>query len=80
MVEMFVPEMVTLSVVDVEVAAVVASIVEGLRPIPLTRPVMTAPLAEPLRVGPVGLRDADGLPQAAQAMSARIAGSSLRCR
>jgi hypothetical protein len=80
MVEMFVPAMVTLSVVDVEVAAVVASIDEGLRPIPLTRPVMTAPLAKPpLRVGAVGLREDDDSPHAAQAMSARIAGSSLRC-
>jgi hypothetical protein len=63
---------------DVEDAAVVASIVEGLRPTPLTRPVITAPLAEPpLRVGPVGFRDDDDSQHAEQARSARIAGSSL---
>jgi hypothetical protein len=80
MVEMFVPAMVTRTVVDVLDAAVVASIVEGLRPTPLTRPVITAPLAKPLREGPVGLRDADDSPQAAQAITHRIAGSSLTCR
>jgi hypothetical protein len=37
MVEMLVPAIVTRTAVDVD-AAVVASIVEGLRPIPLTRP------------------------------------------
>jgi len=80
MVEMLVPAIVTRTAVDVD-AAVVASIVEGLRPIPLTRPVITAPLAEPLlRVGPVGPKDADDSPQAVQAINERIAARSLKRR
>jgi hypothetical protein len=74
---MFVPAMVTRTVVDVDDDAVVGSIVEGLRPTPLTRPMMTAPLREPVRDSPVGLKDADDSPQAEQAISTRIAGSSL---
>ncbi len=77
---MLVPAIVTRTAVDVD-AAVVASIVEGLRPIPLTRPVITAPLAEPLlRVGPVGPKDADDSPQAVQAINERIAARSLKRR
>jgi hypothetical protein len=74
MVEMFVPEILTRSRVD----PVVDSVVEALRPIPLTRPVMTAPRAElPPRVGAVGLSDEDDSPQAPQAIRQRMAGSSL---
>jgi hypothetical protein len=77
-VEMFVPAMVTRRFVDVD-DAVVGSIVEGLRPTPLTRPVIIAPLARrPVRVGPAGLRDEDDSPQAAQAITpARIAGAKI---
>jgi len=77
---MLVPAIVTRTAVDVD-AAVVASIVEGLRPIPLTRPVITAPFARPLlRVGPVGLKDAEDSPQAVQAINEKLAARSLKRR
>jgi hypothetical protein len=76
---MFVPAIVTRRVVAAFApvdAAVVASNVDERKLIPLTRPVITAPLPPP-RETPLGpLNDADESPQAATMIAARIAGSS----